>query len=114
MPFWLHQIAEYLIAGVLIAFAWYSPEPAVQAILGGLIIANAAFADGPAGAFRVISRTLHKWIDVVIMILLLVTALQGWVDVDTTGRIALPLMSAAMFVLWINTDFTEPDDDRWS
>ena len=104
-PFWLHQVAEYLIAGVLIASAWYSPEPAVQAFLGGLIIANAALADGPAGAFRVIGRTPHRWIDVGIMILLLVAAFQGWAGVGTTGRIALPLMSAALLVLWLNTDF---------
>jgi hypothetical protein len=110
-PFWLHQLAEYLIGGVLVASAWYSPEPAVQAVLGGLIIANAAFADGPAGAFRVIGRPLHKWIDVGIMLLLLVAALQSWVDVDTTGRIALPLMSAALFVLWLKTDFGDDSQD---
>jgi len=110
-PFWLHQIVEYLIAGVLIASAWYSPEPAVQAVLGGMIIANAALADGPAGAFHLIGRTLHKWIDVGIMLLLLFAAFQGWVDVDTTGRIALPSMSAALFVLWLNTDFGDERGD---
>ena len=109
LPFWLHQLGEYLIAAVLIASAWYSPEPAVQAVLGALVIANAAFADGPAGAFRVIGHTLHKWIDVVIMILLLVAAFQGWVGVGTTGRIALPLMSAALFALWLTTDFDEAE-----
>jgi hypothetical protein len=109
LPFWAHQLGEYLIAAVLIASAWYSPEPAVQAILGGLIMANAALADGPAGAFRVLGRPVHKWIDVAIMILLLVAAVQGWFDVDTTGRIALPLMSAALFMLWLRTDFHDPD-----
>jgi len=105
MPFWLHQLGEYLIAGVLIASAWYSPEPMVQAVLGSLILANAAIADGSAGAFRLIGRTIHKWIDVAIMVLLLVAAVQGWFDVNTTGRIALPLMSGALFVLWLRTDF---------
>lgn len=107
MPFWLHQIGEYLIAAILIASAFYSPEPAVQAVLGALIMANAAFADGAAGAFRLVGRNIHKWIDVAIMVLLLLAAVQGWVDVDTTGRIALPMMSAAMFVLWLRTDFDD-------
>lgn len=107
MPFWLHQLGEYLIAAILIASSFYSPEPAVQALLGALIMANAAFADGPAGAFQLVGRTIHKWIDVVIMVLLLLAALQGWVDVDTTGRIALPLMSAALFMLWLRTDFDD-------
>jgi hypothetical protein len=105
LPFWLHQLGEYLIAAVLIASSWYSPEPVVQAVLGSLIMINAAFADGAAGAFHLIGRTIHKWIDVAIMVLLLVAAFQGWFDVDTTGRIALPLMSAALFVLWLSTDF---------
>jgi len=109
-PFWLHQLGEYGIAAVLIASAWYSPEPAVQAVLGALIIVNAAFADGGAGAFRVVDRRIHKWFDVVIMVLLLVAAVQGWVDVDTTGRIALPTMAVLMFVLWRSTDFTVEDE----
>lgn len=109
-PFWAHQLGEYLIAAVLIASAWYSPEPAVQATLGGLVVANAALADGPAGAFHVIGRTAHKWIDVGIMILLLVAAFQGWFGVGTTGRIALPVMAVALFVLWFRTDFDAPAD----
>jgi hypothetical protein len=104
-PFWLHQLGEYLIAAILIASAWYSPEPLVQAVLGALIIINAAFADGAAGAFPLVDRRIHKWFDVVIMVLLLVAAVQGWVDVDTTGRIALPTMAILMFMLWRNTDF---------
>ncbi len=79
----------------------------VQAVLGSLIMINAAVADGPAGAFHLIGRTIHKWIDVAIMVLLLVAAFQGWVDVNTTGRIALPFMSAAMLVLWLRTDFDD-------
>jgi hypothetical protein len=112
-PFWLHQIGEYLIGAVLVASAWYSPEPTVQAVLGGLIIVNAAFADGAAGAFPLVDRRIHKWLDVVIMVLLLAAAVQGWVDVDTTGRIALPTMSVLMFLLWRNTDFeVEPQQDH--
>ena len=107
-PFWLHQIAEYVIAATLLVSAWYSPEPAVQATLGALILINAAFADGAAGAFPHVDRRIHKWIDIVIMAMLLIAAIQGWFGVGTTGRIALPLMSAFMLVLWINTNF----DDR--
>jgi hypothetical protein len=102
-PFWLHQLGEYLVAAILVASAWYSPEPAVQATLGVAIFINAAFAKGPAGAFGLINRKVHKWFDVVIIVLLLVAAVQGWVGVGTTGRIALPLMALLMLVLWFNT-----------
>ena len=106
-PFWLHQLGEYLIAAVLVASAWYSPEPAVQATLGALIFINAVFANGPAGAFRLVNRGVHKWFDVVIMVLLLVAAVQGWFGVGTAGRIALPLMAVLMLVIWLNTDFDD-------
>jgi len=108
-PFWMHQLGEYLIAAVLIASAWYSPEPMVQATLGSLIIINAAFTDGPAGAFRLIDRKLHKWFDVAIMALLLVAAFQGWFDVNSTGRIALPVMAVLMFLMWFHTDFDDKE-----
>ena len=106
-PFWLHRLGEYLVAAVLVASAWYSPEPAVQATLGALIFINAAFADGPAGAFRLLNRKVHKWFDLVIMVLLLVAAVQGWFGVGAAGRIALPLMAALMLVIWLSTDFDD-------
>ena len=111
-PFWLHQLGEYLIAGVLVASAWYSPEPAIQATLGALILVNAAFADGTVGAFRLINRTVHKWFDAVIIVLLLIAAVQDWVGVGTVGRIALPLMALAMIVLWLRTDFDDHESGR--
>jgi hypothetical protein len=111
-PFWLHQLGEYLIAAILVASAWYSPEPAVQGALGALIFINAAFADGAAGAFRLVNRTAHKWFDAVIIVLLLVAAVQGWLGVGTAGRIALPLMALLMLVLWLSTDFDEQGSGR--
>jgi len=41
---------------------------------------------------------------------LLGAALPGWFDVGTTGQIALPLMAAALVVLWFTTDFSGPSD----
>ena len=106
-PFWMHQIVEYLIGMVLIAAAFQSPEPTVQAAMGLVIIVNAAIARGAAGAFNLIGHNLHRVLDVIIMVLLVVAALQGWVDIDSTGRIVLPLMAFVMFFIWLNTDFTE-------
>jgi uncharacterized membrane protein YkvI len=106
-PFWMHQIVEYLIGMVLIAAAFQSPEPTVQAVMGLVIIVNAAIARGAAGAFNLVGHKLHRVLDVVIMVLLVVAALQGWVDVDSTGRIVLPAMAFVMFFIWLNTDFTD-------
>ena len=111
-PFWLHQLGEYLIAAILVASAWHSPEPAVQATLGALIFINAAFADGTAGALRLVDRNAHKWFDAVIIVLLLGAAVQDWLGVGPAGRIALPLMALLMLVLWLSTDFDEQGSCR--
>ena len=45
-PFWLHQIAEYIIGIALIGSGLQSPSPAVPAVIGGLMLLNAATVDG--------------------------------------------------------------------
>ncbi len=51
-PFWAHQLVEYLLGIGLISAAVQMPQPAVPAVLGLVIILNAAIAKGAAGAFR--------------------------------------------------------------
>ena len=111
-PFWMHQLVEYLIGMVLIAAAFQSPKPAAQSVLGLAIIINAAITKGGAGAFKLIGRRTHRIIDVVLMVLLVVGAVQRWVDVDATGRILLPAIAVVMLFVWLNTDFSTPDDRR--
>lgn len=111
-PFWMHQIVEYLIGLVLIAAAFQSPEPTVQAVMGLVVIIDAAIAKGAAGAFNLVPRKVHRWLDVVVMLLLVAAALQGWVDVDATGRLVLPAMAFVMFFIWLNTDFSGKETRR--
>ncbi len=106
-PFWMHQIVEYIIGVVLISFAFQSPAPAIQGAAGLLIMLNAAVTKGAAGAFAWIDRKVHKWIDVAIMVLLVVAAIQRWVDVDSTGRLVLPVMAFVLFFVWFHTDFED-------
>ncbi len=105
-PFWMHQIVEYLIGAVLIAAAFQSPNPGVQSVLGLLVIGNAAITDGGGGAFKLIGRRTHRIIDLVLIVLLVVAAVQRWVAIDATGRILLPAMAVVMLFVWVNTDFS--------
>ena len=59
-PFWMHQIVEYVLGFALIMTAVQQPEPAIPAMMGLLVLLNAAIAIGPAGAFRLVPRWLHK------------------------------------------------------
>jgi len=106
-PFWLHQVVEYLVGLMLIAAALQSPDQAVPAVLGVVVLGNAAIAIGPAGAFRLIGRKLHRTLDVVVISLLAVTAVQPWIGVDATGRLLVGGIALVLFVVWFHTDFAD-------
>jgi hypothetical protein len=107
-PFWMHQLVEYLIGIVLISAAIQMLEPAIPAVLGLVVLLNAAVATGPAGAFRLVSRSVHRRLDVAVMVLLAAAAVQPWLSLDTTSRLLLGAISFVLFFVWFHTDF----DDR--
>ncbi len=111
-PFWMHQVVEYLIGIVLVGAAFQAPEPVVPAAMGALVIFNASIARGPASAYPLVGRTVHRWLDVVVMVLLVAAAFQPIVDVDSTGRLLLGAVAFVMFFIWLNSDFTEKADRK--
>lgn len=106
-PFWLHQVVEYVIGIVLISAAFQSPTPAAASVMGVLIIVNAAVAIGPAGAFRLVPRRLHRWFDVVLMALLVAVAVQPWIEIDGVSRLMIGAIAFVLFFVWFHTDFEE-------
>lgn len=106
-PFWMHQVVEYLIGIVLVGAAFQAPQPVVPAVMGVVVIANTSIARGPASAYPLVGRTLHRWLDVVVMVLLVVAAFQPFLSVDATGRILLCAIAFVMFFIWLNSDFSE-------
>jgi len=106
-PFWTHQLVEYLLGIGLISAAVQMPQPAVPAVLGLVIILNAAIAKGAAGAFRLAGKRVHKQLDVVVMLLLIAGAVQPWVSIDNTSRFLLGGVAFVLWFVWFHTDFTE-------
>ncbi len=106
-PFWSHQLVEYLLGIGLISAAIQMPQPAVPAVLGLVIILNAAIAKGAAGAFRLAGKRVHKQLDVVVMLLLIAGAVQPWVSIDNTSRLLLGGVAFVLWFVWFHTDFTE-------
>jgi hypothetical protein len=104
-PFWMHQLVEYLIGVVLLALAVQSLTPALPAALGALVLVNAAIADGGAGAFGLVGRRAHRVLDLVVMMLVAVTAVQPWFDIELTGRLATGAIAVVLFFVWFHTDF---------
>jgi hypothetical protein len=116
-PFWMHQAVEYLLGGVLLAIGLQSPTPAVPATLGLLLAGHAAITRGPLSAFRWIGPRLHRTVDGVLLALLVVGALQPWVDVDPGTRVIILGIAAVFGVVWRQSSFSErtkapPPGDR--
>ena len=76
-------------------------------LLGLVVILNAAIAKGAAGAFRVVGKRTHRWLDLVVMGLLTAGAVQPWISIDNVGRFMLGAFALVMFFVWFHTDFTE-------
>jgi hypothetical protein len=106
-PFWAHQLVEYLVAVALISVAVQQPQPAVPALLGGLVLLNAAVAKGAAGAFRLVGKRLHRTLDLVVIALLVVGAVQPWASLDNVARMVLGGVAFVLFFIWFHTDFSE-------
>jgi hypothetical protein len=106
-PFWMHQVVEYLVGIGLISSSVQLPDPAVPALLGLLIILNAAVAKGSAGAFRLVGRRLHRTLDLVVIGVLVFFAFQPWVSIDITSRMLIGAIAFILCFVWFYTDYTE-------
>lgn len=106
-PFWIHQLSEYLIGIALVAQALQEKDPLVPAIAGIAVLGNVAVARGPLGAFKWVGRGLHRWLDLVVMVGILVAAAQPWFDVPAGGRLIMLVMLVPLGFLWFYTDWAE-------
>lgn len=111
-PFWLHQVAEYLLGIILVALGLQMPDPLVPALAGLLVLVNAAVAIGPASAFRVVGRRTHRVLDLVVIGAILVLAVQPWLAADGGTRGVMVAVAAVLGVVWYYTDFAERSERR--
>ena len=106
-PFWLHQLVEYIIGLILVAQGLQGPEPLVPAVVGGVVLLNAAVAIGPLGAFRLVGRRLHRVVDLVAIGVVVAAAVQPWVDVDVGTRAIMIAIAVVYGFVWFYSDFAE-------
>ncbi|MBU6317445.1 MAG: hypothetical protein KGR47_13110, partial [Acidobacteria bacterium] len=85
----MHQLVEYILGIVLVAQALQSETPALPAVAGGAIVLNAACTNGPLAAFRVIPRRVHRILDLVVIGLTVVLALQPWAEIESGARVVM-------------------------
>ncbi len=106
-PFWIHQLAEYLIGVALVSQGLQDQTPLVPTLAGALVVVNAAVVSGPLGAFNMVGRAMHRWFDVAVMAAIAFGALQPFVEVTSAGRLVMLVILLPLGFLWFYTDWAE-------
>jgi hypothetical protein len=105
IPFWIHQIVEYGIGALLAYQAIHSPQPMVPLLAGLVVVLLAATAEAPAACFHVVSRPLHRVLDLLVAAALLVAAIVLGDQAGDAGRLMLILGALALGVLTLRSDY---------
>ena len=106
-PFWMHQLVEYILGVALVASGAQSPTPAVPAVLGGLIMLNAALTKGAVGAFSAYSRRVHRALDPVVIAVCILGAAQRWITVEPASRAVIVAIAVVHLVVFLGSSFYE-------
>jgi len=105
LPFWIHQIIEYALGGLLVFQAVQSPRPVFPLLAGLLVILLAATADGPAGCFHIVPRPLHRVLDLIVAVALIVGAFVFGDEMGGAGQILLIAGAIALGFLTLRSDY---------
>src|SRR4051794_11893607 len=106
-PFWLHQMAEYILGLALVTVGVQSPTPLMPCIVAMVIIIHAAITKAPLAAFRVIDRRLHRVIDVGVIAFEVVAAVQPLVSIEATTRMMMLAIAAVHAFIWFQSSYIE-------
>ena len=104
-PFWMHQLVEYILGGSMVAAGLQSPTPVVPAVIGVIVMLHAAITVAPLGAFRVISRKLHRFVDIAVIGLEIAAGAQPWINLDSATRFLMIGIALVHLFVWWNTNF---------
>ena len=107
-PFWMHQLVEYILGGTLVASGLQSSTPLLPSIAGAIVMLHAAVTIGPLGAFRVISRRVHRVIDVGVLAAELLAALQPWISIESGTRFLVIAIALVHMFVWWQSSFAVP------
>jgi hypothetical protein len=106
LPFWLHQVLEYVLGLGLIFQATQGGSMAPVAVAGAVLLVVAATVDGPLGAWDAVSRPQHRVVDVVVVVLMAALAVVPGTGIDALARGALGLGAVLLGLLVVLTDYS--------
>jgi hypothetical protein len=105
LPFWIHQVVEYLLGLLMLTQAIQTDRPLIPVLLGVAIIVLAATADGPVAAFHLVPRRLHRALDIVVLAVVVVVAVVFRDELGTSGLVFAVLAAAGLAGLVVRTDY---------
>jgi len=106
-PFWMHQLVEYILGGAMVAAGLQSPDPLVPSVVGGVILLYGGCTKGALSAFRVLNRGIHRWLDPVMVAVVVFAAVQPWVTVRNDTRFVMVAIAIVWVVVWLGSSFAE-------
>lgn len=106
-PFWMHQLVEYILGGALIASGLQSPTPLVPSIVGAVVMLHSAITIGPLGAFRLITRRVHRTVDVAVLAVEVLAVVEPWIDLDSATRIIVACIAFVHVFVWWQTNYAQ-------
>ena len=106
-PFWMHQLAEYVLGAALAAIGLRSPTPIVPGVVAAMVILHAAITKGPLSAFQVLGRKSHRAVDVAIIGFEVLAAVQPVFSVEASTRFIMGLIALVHAFIWWQTKYAE-------
>jgi hypothetical protein len=79
----------------------------VPAVVGGVVLLHAAVTRGPISAFRLVSRRVHRVVDLFVIGFEVVAAVQPLVSVEVPSRVILGGFAAVHLLVWLQSSFAE-------
>ena len=105
LAFWIHQVVEYLLGILVISQAAQTSRPVLPVLVGLAIIVLAATADGPVAAFHVVSRPVHRFLDIGMIAVIVLVIVFERDAMDTTGLLFIGLAAVTMVGLVVRTNY---------
>ena len=103
LPYWMHQLVEYLLGLVLLFESARLSKPLWPAVGGVAVVLLGALGDAPLSAFRTVPRPAHRIADAAVGAALAALALLA--GPGGAGTVMLAAVGVALLVLAWRTDF---------
>ena len=106
-PFWLHQVVEYLIGLVLLLMITRAHGDAAPLLAAGgaLVLINVAISGPPAGCVRMVSRPVHRWTDVAVVVALVAIPVVCHDRATSTVWVAMIGCAVVLLVIRLTTNY---------